>query len=120
MCLTLDEALKFGAHPKAQIRTAVRAVPISSCGDSGVSTITAPGAHCWDALFEGILHEVAAKRYDDGYLIVDVKRRMRVWRRVEYFNDKGSGVSRPSLRPGRFVMHRVHFIQDTMSVAWLQ
>jgi hypothetical protein len=45
---------------------------------------------------------------------------VRVWRRVEYFDEKAPGVGRPSFGPGPVVRHRVHFIQDTMSVASLQ
>jgi hypothetical protein len=45
---------------------------------------------------------------------------VRVWRRVEYFDEKGSGVGGLSFGPGPFVIHRVHFVQDTRSVAWVQ
>jgi hypothetical protein len=118
MRLTFDEALKFRAHPEAQVRTAARAVHIFVRGFGRLDDYGS--RFSLDALFEGILHEVAAKRYDDGYLIVNVKRSVRVWRRVEYFDEKGSGVGRPSFGSDPFVIHRVHFIQDTMFVAWLR
>ena len=118
MHFTFDEALKFRVHPEAQVRTATRAVNVFM---RGFRRLDDHGSRfSFEALSEGILHKVAAKRYDDGYLIVNVKRRLRVWCRVEYFDDKGSGVGGPSFGPEPFLVHGVHFIQDTMSVAWLQ
>ena len=115
MRVTFNEALKFRAHPEAQVRTAARAVQIFVRGFGRLDDYGS--RFSMDALFESILHEVAAKRYDNGYSIVGVKRRVRVWRRVEYFDEKGSGVGRPPFGPGPFVIRRVHFVQDTMSVA---
>jgi hypothetical protein len=44
---------------------------------------------------------------------------VRVRRREEYFDEKRSGVGRPSFGPGLPVSHRVHFIQDAAAAASL-
>ena len=99
VCLAFDEALKFRAHPEPQVRTAARAVHIFVRGFGSLDDYGS--RFSLYALFEGILHEVAAKRYDDGYLIVDVKRRVRVWGRVKYLDEKDPASAVRRLGPGR-------------------
>ncbi|HET9393188.1 MAG TPA: hypothetical protein VFO29_06705 [Candidatus Rubrimentiphilum sp.] len=117
VCLAFNEGLKFPAHPEPQIRAALRAVNIF------VRAIGRLDDHdtrfSFDALSQRIFDERAAKRYDYRHFIVDMKWRVRVWRRVEYLDEKRPGIGRLSFATGPLVSHSVRFIQDTVAAPLL-
>lgn len=115
--LTFDEALKFRAHAKPQIRAAVRAVDIFVRTVGHLNDYYTRSS--FDAFSKRIFDERSAERYGDRYLIVNVKRRVRVGRREKYLDEERAGLGGLPLRPRLQLSHSVHFIQDAAAPASL-